>query len=235
MRAPGLAGGAPVRHADVWRALDALAAERGLSTNALGRKAGLDPLALAPNKRFSPAGQPRWPSTETVAKVVAAAGTDLAGFARLVAAAAAAAAAGGGPAAEPRARIPLVDLARAGRGRRFDPEGRPTGAGWRRAADLRVADPAAYALRVDGDGLRPVYRDGDVLVLSPAAPVRRGDRVVARTSGGALIPGVARRRWRPATPAPRLALAPLHPSLGDVLRFAPGEIAALHRVVWVGQ
>ena len=33
----------------------------------------------------------------------------------------------------------------------------------------------------------PAYRDGDVIVVSPAAPVRRGDRVVVKTKKGEVM------------------------------------------------
>jgi hypothetical protein len=32
--------------------------------------------------------------------------------------------------------------------------------------------------------MKPAYRDGDIIVVSPGTPIRRGDRVVVKTSGG---------------------------------------------------
>ena len=63
-----------MRHDDIWRAIDALAAEHGLSASGLARKAGLDPTAFNPSKRIGADGRARWPSTESVAKVLAATG-----------------------------------------------------------------------------------------------------------------------------------------------------------------
>ena len=72
-----------MRHDDVWRALDALAAEYGLSASGLAKKAGLDPTAFNPSKRIGVDGRARWPSTESYPKVWDAAGArmeDLAAF-----------------------------------------------------------------------------------------------------------------------------------------------------------
>jgi len=59
-----------MRHEDIWRALDALAAEYGLSASGLAKKAGLDPTAFNPSKRIGADGRARWPSTESIAKVL---------------------------------------------------------------------------------------------------------------------------------------------------------------------
>jgi phage repressor protein C with HTH and peptisase S24 domain len=67
-------------HANVWRAIDRLAAKHGMSVSALARRAGLDPTTFNPSKRHSPDGKPRWPSTETISKIIAATGDTLTGF-----------------------------------------------------------------------------------------------------------------------------------------------------------
>src|SRR3954453_21649847 len=111
-------------HDDIWRALDALAAEHGLSASGLARKAGLDATAFNPSKRIGADGRSRWPSTESVAKVLGATGTGFAEFAPLVT---------GLPALSPGARqpaarrIPLIGLAQAGGEGYFDDGGYPVG------------------------------------------------------------------------------------------------------------
>jgi phage repressor protein C with HTH and peptisase S24 domain len=69
---------------DLWQAIDLLAERAGLSTSGLARKAGLDATSLNPSKRVSPDGRERWPSTETLSKLLAAAETDLLAFATLM-------------------------------------------------------------------------------------------------------------------------------------------------------
>jgi len=64
-------------HADIWRAIDRLAEAKGLSPSGLAKKAGLDPTTFNKSKRHSPGGNPRWPSTESLAKILAATGATI--------------------------------------------------------------------------------------------------------------------------------------------------------------
>ena len=59
-------------HAQLWTALDRLAARAGLSPSGLAKAAGLDPTSFNKSKRITPQGRERWPSTESVAKALAA-------------------------------------------------------------------------------------------------------------------------------------------------------------------
>ena len=63
-----------LRHTDIWRAIDELATRYKLSPSGLAKKAGLDPTTFNKSKRITPEGRPRWPSTESVAKSLAATG-----------------------------------------------------------------------------------------------------------------------------------------------------------------
>ncbi len=64
-------------HAQIWQGLDRLAAAKGYSPSGLAKKAGLDPTSFNKSKRTSPEGKPRWPSTESLAKVLAATNSDV--------------------------------------------------------------------------------------------------------------------------------------------------------------
>ena len=72
-----------LQHADVWRGIDRLAAKHGLSASGLARRAGLDPTAFNPSKRITREGRPRWPSTESVAKVLTVTGESFSSFVQL--------------------------------------------------------------------------------------------------------------------------------------------------------
>lgn len=229
-----------MRHDDIWRALDSLAAEHGLSASGLAKRAGLDPTAFNPSKRIGPDGRARWPSTESVAKVLAATGTGIEGFAALVAGAASgggggAGAGGGAPGGGagagggPQRRIPLIGFAQAGGQGYFDDGGFPAGAGWDEIALPDVSDPNAYGLEISGESMQPVYRDGDIVVVSPAAPVRRGDRVVVRTRAGEVMAKELRRQS-----ARRVELGSLNPAHTDY-SFELADLAWMHRIVWASQ
>lgn len=59
-------------HEEIWSGIDRLAEAHGYSASGLARKAGLDPTSFNKSKRVSPDGKPRWPSTESLSKVLAA-------------------------------------------------------------------------------------------------------------------------------------------------------------------
>jgi phage repressor protein C with HTH and peptisase S24 domain len=214
-----------MRHDDVWRAIDTLAAEHGLSPSGLARKAGLDPTSFNISKRRAADGKLRWPSTESVAKILQATGAKLDNFTALVMGARAL------PDARPKGRqkIPLIGMAQAGAEGFFDDGGYPAGAGWDEVELPATADPNAYALTISGDSMEPVFRAGDSIIVSPAAPIRVGDRIVARTAEGAVMAKLLIRRT-----ASRIELASLNPAYPD-LRFTTAEIVWMHRIIWASQ
>jgi phage repressor protein C with HTH and peptisase S24 domain len=214
-----------MKHEDVWRALDTLAAEHGLSPSGLARRAGLDPTTFNPSKRRMPDGRARWPSTESLAKVLIATGVDLAAFSALVTGARALPPGG----RSVQRRIPLIGFAQAGGEGFFDDGGYPVGGGWDEVSLPEINDPNAYALEVSGDSMEPVFRDGDLVIVSPAAPIRRGDRVVVRTRKGEVMTKQLQRRS--ARRVELLSLNPAHPSY----TFELTEIAWIHRIVWASQ
>ena len=71
-------------HAAIWAAIDRLANDNGLSASGLARRAGLDPTAFNRSKRLSRHGKPRWPSTESLAKILDATDTSLDRFAVII-------------------------------------------------------------------------------------------------------------------------------------------------------
>ena len=71
-------------HEQVWRAIDALAETNGYSPSGLAKKAGLDPTAFNKSKRHSPDGKPRWPSMESISKILTVTQTSLGRFESLM-------------------------------------------------------------------------------------------------------------------------------------------------------
>ena len=209
-----------LRHGDIWRAIDRLAEAHGLSASALARRAGLDATTFNKSKRMTAQGKPRWPSTESVAKILRATNTSLAEFVALV----------GDDAGQALAqRIPVIGHAQAGQQGFFDDAGFPVGTGWDEVLFPHVGDPHAYALEVSGDSMEPVYRDGDLIVVSPQAAVRRGDRVVVKTTEGEVM---AKQLLRQTMS--RIELTSLNANHDD--RTVPLEnLAFMARIVWASQ
>ena len=92
-------------HKQVWAAIDTIAERYGFSASGLAKKSGLDPTSFNPSKRHGPDGRPRWPTTESIAHLLEAAGASIEEFADLLIGPQ-------GPAAEAQANSP----ARAWRG-----------------------------------------------------------------------------------------------------------------------
>ena len=214
-------------HEEIWRALDTLAAERGLSPSGLAKRAGLDATTFNPSKRRMPDGRARWPSTESVAKVLDATGATLESFTSLVTGARAILSST--PSRTVARRIPLIGLAQAGGEGFFDDGGYPVGGGWDEIALPEIGDPNAYAVEVSGESMEPVFRDGDVVIVSPVAPVRRGDRVVVRTANGEVMAKQLVRRS-----AKKLELRSLNAAFRDYV-FELADVAWIHRIIWVSQ
>lgn len=206
-------------HSQIWSALDRLAARAGLSPSALAKKAGLDPTTFNKSKRVTPDGRARWPSTESVAKSLAATGTPVNQFVNLITDSSKSA----------TQAVPLIGFAEAGSGGYFDDGGFPVGKGWEEIAFPAVNDDHAYALEISGDSMKPAYRDGDVIVVSPAAPIRRGDRVVVKTKRGEVV--VKELKRKTSSSIELRSLNTDHPdrtlSMNDVLWIA--------RIVWASQ
>jgi len=205
-------------HEQIWSALDRLAERAGLSASGLAKKSGLDPTTFNKSKRITADGRERWPSTESLAKALAATNSSLDSFVQLV-----------GGTAQTVQTVPLLGFDQAGASSHFDDGGFPAGKGWDELALPSVDDEHAFALEISGDQMRPAYRDGDVIVVSPATPIRRGDRVVVKTTGGEVMVGELKRRTAKA-----LELQALDPGQAD-RTLAATNIAWIARIVWASQ
>ncbi|MCV9944428.1 MULTISPECIES: helix-turn-helix transcriptional regulator [unclassified Rhizobium] len=222
-------------HDQIWEAIDRLAGRHELTPSGLARRAGLDPTSFNKSKRLSADGRLRWPSTESIAKVLDATGASMEEFLAFMRPDA-------GPSEQQVKQqesafpqqggsIPLLGFAQAGAGGFFDDGGFPAGQGW----DV-VEFPAApsqkagvYALEVQGESMMPLYRDGDVLIVEPGAQVRRNDRVVVRTNEGEVMAKVLLRQ------SPRsielMSLNPEHPNRTLEL----SDVDWIARIIWASQ
>jgi phage repressor protein C with HTH and peptisase S24 domain len=73
-----------ISHAQIWAAIDQLAAKVGLTPSGLAKRAGLDATAFNRSKRTAANGRPRWPSMESVARALNVTGVSLGEFAEMV-------------------------------------------------------------------------------------------------------------------------------------------------------
>lgn len=214
-------------HDRVWAAIDALAERYSLSASGLAKRAGLDSTAFNKSKRLSADGRPRWPSTESLAKIMEATGASLDEFLSLVEDRIQA----GAPprSAARKSAVPLVGFAQAGAGGFFDDAGFPVGQGWDLVELPAESTETSYALKVQGDSMLPLYRHGDVLIVEPGATLRKGDRVVVKTGGGEVMAKVLERQT--ARSISLVSLNPEHPNRDLPMR----DVEWVARIVWASQ
>ncbi|WP_196259418.1 S24 family peptidase [Pelagibacterium limicola] len=210
-------------HRTIWEALDSLAERHGLSTSGLAKLAGLDATAFNPSKRVSKDGRERWPSTESIAKVLEATNETFDGLLSGVASH-----------FQPSSQrygntVPLLGFAQAGSGGYFDSAGFPAGQGWDEVRFPGLGDGTAYALEVSGESMQPLYRDGDVLIVSPTEQLRRGDRVVVRTHEGEVMAKILHRRTEK-----QIELHSINPDHPPRI-FKPEEVDWIARILWASQ
>ncbi|EJL53067.1 MULTISPECIES: helix-turn-helix transcriptional regulator [unclassified Rhizobium] len=218
-------------HEQIWGAIDRLAERHDLTPSGLARRAGLDPTSFNKSKRLSADGRLRWPSTESIAKVLDATGASMEQFLTFMRPTGSFSSLPDGTFPPQGSSIPLLGFAQAGAGGFFDDGGFPAGQGW----DV-VEFPAApsqkagvYALEVQGESMMPLYRDGDVLIVEPGAQVRRNDRVVVKTREGEVMAKLLLRQ------SPRsielMSLNPEHPNRTIEL----SDVDWIARIIWASQ
>lgn len=89
-------------------------------------------------------------------------------------------------------------------------------------------DDHSFALEIAGDALAP-YRDGDVILVSPGTPIRKGDRVVVKTRAGEMLVKALKRRT-----AKLLELQSLDGAQNE-RTLAVADVAWIARIVWASQ
>jgi phage repressor protein C with HTH and peptisase S24 domain len=206
-----------MRHSDIWRGIDLIAARHSLTASGLAKLAGLDATAFNKSKREAKDGRPRWPSTESISRALDAVGVTFDDFASLVA-------------GRRSISAPLIGLAQAGADGFFDDAGFPRDEGWEEVQFPGIEnDDGLYALEISGESMQPAYRPGDKIVVSPLAAIHRGDRVVAKTRGGEVMAKVLGRKNSDMVEL--LSLNPDHLTR----EFTVTDIVWMARIIWVSQ
>lgn len=215
-------------HEAMWQAIDLLAEHVSLSTSGLARKAGLDPTAFNRSKRISPEGKPRWPSTESISKILSVTGISITDFMTFVDTREI-------YVMQPRSLRPMphLPLIEAASKEHFNDKGHPIGAKWD-AININHITPLSetdYTLEVQGDDLQPLYRDGSILIISPSYDIRRQDRVLLKTHSGALIVAEFIRKSAHKIELKGLSFSNMH----QELVLPTTDVAWIARILWGSQ
>jgi phage repressor protein C with HTH and peptisase S24 domain len=204
-------------HKHIWSAIDALAARYGHSPSGLARAAGLDPTTFNKSKRLGPQGRLRWPSTESLSKILVVTGASIEDFVALLSR---------GGARAPSRMVPFLKLKDLAKKKAFDGEGKLALKAWERVSFPDLNDDTAFAVEVTGDAAAPVFRDGDVVVVSPAAELNKDDRVLVKTKDGWALMRLVRRT------AKKIELKPLNDASDGGGVFGRASVEWIARVVW---
>ncbi|HLA01561.1 MAG TPA: helix-turn-helix transcriptional regulator, partial [Aestuariivirga sp.] len=92
-----------------------------------------------------------------------------------------------------------------------------------------VTDATAYALEITGDSMLPVYREGDTIIVSPGATLRKGDRVVVKTTDGQVMAKVMQRQT-----AKTVELASFNKD-HDTKTLDMKDVDWIARIIWASQ
>ena len=125
--------------------------------------------------------------------------------------------------------IPLIGFAQAGADGFFDDAGYPVGGSWDEVPFPDVGDPHAFALEISGNSMEPVFRDGDTVIVSPDSSIRRGDRVVVKTTDGEILAKQLRRQT-----ARKVELQSINNEHDDRVIGAE-SLEWIARIVWASQ
>lgn len=204
-------------HDGLWSAIDNLAASLGTSTSGLAKRAGLDATSFNKSKRIGIDGKPRWPSTESIARVLASNQLTLSEFLLFLPA----------DEAHPVPSIPLITFKEAARKNSFDEHGFPNS---KKMDAIQFPDfdiSTIFALEMSDDKYAPLYRNGSTLILSPTAPLRRFDRVAVKTNSQFMLAEFVRQT------ANKVDLL----SLSDTktLSYTLSDIVFITRILWASQ
>lgn len=161
-------------HDQIWHAIDKLAEIKGLSASALARSANLDPTSFNRSKRVSPEGRARWPSTESISKILKATNTSPMKFASLL----------NGPEGELVKSVHLVKWSDLRLPNNFKPDGTLVDGRWERITFSDVNNEYVIAIEATNESCAPFYREGDILLAAPGNKVRRGDILIYATRNG---------------------------------------------------
>ncbi len=204
-------------HTDIWRAIDRLAQEKGLSPSGLARKAGLSPTLFNPSKRAN--GQRlRWPSTESISAILKATDCSLDFFVALAS-----------PEASQHSSLPVLSCTKAAQKGIFNERGLPEKKAWDEMPLPAATSPDSFALEISDRSFEPVFYEGDQIILSPSEALRRGDFVALMPTGGEIL-----IKKMGSSGAQKVELLPLTPD-EPPLTLGRKDILWLYRIIWASK
>ena len=158
-----------MQYNQVWTAVDKLAELQGLSPSGLAKKAGLDATTFNKSKRLRPDGKKRWPSLESINKIIEVSGISFDQFCHLA-----------DSSTDDNfnyisCTIPFIKLSKL-KNCVIDDNVLVTD-DWKK---IRFPDrnENIFALEVTSSKFEPIFPDGTILIISKNSEIRRNDRII---------------------------------------------------------
>lgn len=179
-------------HEQIWKAIDKLAADHGYSTSGLAKVAGLDPTSFNKSKRYNSDGKPRWPSTESISKIMVVTGITASEFLEQVSK-------DSDFSTEYKENgadcIPLINFQDMQRDSVLNKNLLPQiESGKWQSYPLPFQGlyrrNTYYAVKIDSKDFEPCYRLNDTLIVQAICNIKLGNKIIAKTDNGEIHIGI---------------------------------------------
>lgn len=208
-----------MQYEQVWNAVDKLAKTQGLSPSGLAKKAGLDATTFNKSKRIRPDGKNRWPSLDSINKIIEVSGISFDQFYNLMEV--------DNSSVKFAPSIPFIKFSQLGIKPKISKKELSTN-DW---SKVRFPDgkDKIYAVDIDNDRFEPFYRFGTLVIVSKNSEIRRGDRILVIKNDGQIEIKEFVRRTSSSVEVNDIF------SREEEYSISLKDIKLVNRIVWVSQ
>ncbi|MCX4348881.1 MAG: helix-turn-helix transcriptional regulator [Alphaproteobacteria bacterium] len=207
-----------MQYEQVWDAVDKLARLHGLSPSGLAKKAGLDATTFNKSKRVRPDGKKRWPSLDSINKIINACNISFEQFYSLI-----------DEELQPESlnSVPYIKFSELGNGINILND-EPQTDSWTRK-NFPATTAGLYGIELDVDDYVPLYRKNSTIIAAKNAEICKGDRMVVFCKNNDIL--IKEFAHRTAT---TLVLSDIMDSR-KTTEVNITDIALVSRIYWVSQ
>lgn len=205
-----------MKYEQVWEAVDKLAKVNGLTPSGLAKKAGLDSTTFNKSKRIRPDGKKRWPSLDSLNKIIEVCNISFEQFYDLV----------NKDIKADANSVPYIKFSKLTNHKIED--AKLTTENWNR---IRFPETCCnlYSVELDIDNYEPFYRKNTILVLTQNSEIRKGDRIVILLNDGRVLINEFIRRTASTIEVCDL----LTPEIETTINIQ--TISLINRIIWASQ
>ncbi len=207
-----------MKYENIWNAVDKLAEKHGLSPSGLAKRAGLDATTFNKSKRLRPDGKQRWPSLDSINRLLEIFGLSFEQFYAL----------SSDEEEKESSSIPFIKLSQLFELNQSNAEDLPMQS-WAKILFPEFRE-SLYAIEIDCNEFAPIYRFGTTMIVAQNSDIRKADRILIFTKDNrVLIKEFVRR-----TPS-KLVVTDVYNPADDEENILISDIVRLNRIVWISQ